>query len=558
MALNGKPEEQKAALPAIPDLGECVLAWHGACLDTAMHMIDCPMISKTLQLFNSLGRELREFTPIDPDHVRVYSCGPTVYNYAHIGNLRAYVFVDVLRRTLAWKGYDVTHVINITDVGHLTSDADEGDDKMEAAATRDQKSVWDIAAHYTLAFKNDLQRLNILPPSLWSKATDHIQEMIAFAKVLERNGTTYMLEDGLYFDSSKVPDYGRLGLLNLEGQEAGKRVAHGGKKNLSDFAVWRKSPTNAKRLMEWQSPWGTGAPGWHLECSVMAAKYLGKTFDIHTGGIDHRSVHHCNEIAQNQGYSQCSHPGANWWMHNEFLVLRAEGGDEKMSKSSGNFLTLQSLVDRGIHPLVYRLFLLSASYRSSIEFSWEALAGTRAHLRRMLLRIARVKENVDNGTMQLAKAITHDAHFQSGGPFTFLIEQLTNESTEEERNYILAVDQALSSDLHTPEVLVVLGKILDDPALTPQAVIRLVALVDLVLGTKLLDTDPDALSVRPLSASISEDTIIQKIVERTEARRLRDFARADQIREELLAAGVEIKDTTERTDWEWRVTPHES
>src|SRR5690606_33183628 len=298
------------------------------------------MPDRPLQLFNSLGRRLESLQPIDPNNVRIYSCGPTVYHYAHIGNLRAYVFTDTLRRALTLKGYNVTHVINITDVGHLTSDADEGEDKMSLAARRENRTIWQVAAFYTEAFFEDLKRLHVLQPSIWPRATDHVQEMIDFALKLEAGGYTYELEDGLYFDTGRVEGYGRLGMLDLAGQEAGKRVAGpGGKRHPQDFAIWRKSPSDQQRQMEWHSPWGVGAPGWHLECSVMSFKYLGERFDIHTGGIDHRQVHHCNEIAQNQGYTRSERSGANLWLHNAFLIVR----DSKMSKSSGDFLTLQSL-----------------------------------------------------------------------------------------------------------------------------------------------------------------------------------------------------------------------
>lgn len=510
------------------------------------------MTDHTLTLFNSYGRELQAFAPIDPNAVRLYSCGPTVYNYAHIGNLRAYVFVDTLRRTLAWKGYNVTHVINITDVGHLTSDADEGDDKMEKAAAQQQRRVWDIAEHYTTAFKTDLTRLNILPPSLWSKATDHIQEMIAFAETLEQNGVTYALDDGLYFDTSKVADYGKLGLLDLDGQEAGKRVSAGGKRNPSDFAVWRRSPTDKQRLMEWHAPWGIGAPGWHLECSVMSAKYLGDRFDIHTGGIDHRQVHHCNEIAQNQAHSACDHPGANWWMHNEFLVLRSDGDEgEKMSKSKGNFLTLQSLIDRGIHPLAYRLFLLTASYRSNLEFSWDAVAAARSNLRRMLLRVARLREEVGPAADRWLK-IAAEAKFQSGGPFTYLRRELEAGLSPKAAGYIDALDAALSNDLHTPDALVALGRLLDDKKLAAEEALRLACLFDLTLGLALTTVSAADLAIRPQSATITDAEIIALIDQRTAARKAKDFAASDALRDQLLAAGVEIKDTPQGTDWEWR------
>ncbi len=506
------------------------------------------MKTKPLMLFNSYGRALQEFTPIDPESIRVYSCGPTVYNYAHIGNLRAYVFVDTLRRTLAWKGYNVTHVINITDVGHLTSDADEGDDKMEKAAAQQQRTVWDIAAHYTDAFQTDLGRLNIMSPSIWSKATDHIQEMIAYAQKLEGNGVTYTLEDGVYFDTSKVADYGKLGMLDLEGQEAGKRVSGpNGKRNPSDFAVWRFSPTDKQRLMEWHTPWGIGAPGWHLECSVMASKYLGNRFDIHTGGIDHRQVHHCNEIAQNQAHSCSDHPGANWWMHNEFLVLRDA---EKMSKSKGNFLTLQSLLDRGVHPLVYRLFLLTASYRSNLEFSWTALDGARSHLRRMLLRIGRLREEVGDADWL---RIAAEAKYQSGGPFTYIRDALCDGLQYPVLGYVDALEAAVSNDLQTPLALVKLGEILDHKKMLPEQALKLVALYDLVLGLNLLTTAPSDLALRPAGVEISEADIAALIDQRQQARAAKDFAASDSLRDQLAAAGVAIKDTAQGTEWEWAV-----
>ncbi len=504
------------------------------------------MTNHPLRLFNSYGRELAEFKPLDADTVRVYSCGPTVYNYAHIGNLRAYVFVDTLRRALSWKGYNVTHVINITDVGHLTSDADEGDDKMELAAEKQKRTVWDIAEHYTDAFKTDLTRLNIQSPSLWSKATDHIQEMIDFARRLEAHGATYVLEDGVYFDTSKVPDYGKLGLLDLEGLEAGHRVAMTeGKRNPTDFAVWRFSPKDSKRLMEWHTPWGVGAPGWHLECSVMSVKYLGRQFDIHTGGIDHRQVHHCNEIAQNQAFTCSGHTGANWWMHNEFLVLR---DDVKMSKSKGNFLTLQSLIDKGIHPLAYRLFLLTASYRSSLEFSWEALSGARSNLRRMLLRVRALREAV--GETEWLR-VAGEAKYQSGGPFTYVREALESGLSEKGKAILDRLDATLANDLHTPQALVTLGEVLDDKKMPAEEALRLVALHDLVLGLTLLTAAPEDLALRPADAAISDAEIEDLIARRAEARKAKDFAAADGLRDKLLAAGVQIKDVPGGTEWEW-------
>ena len=282
-------------------------------------------MSAPLTLYNSLTRSLEAFQPLDPAKgVRVYSCGPTVYNYAHLGNLRAYVFTDTLSRVLTWKGYSLTHVINITDVGHLTSDADAGDDKMEAAARAQAKSIWDVAAHYTAAFKANIADLNIREPSRWSVATDHIGEMIDFAKKIAPEHC-YELDTGLYFDSTTVPDYGKLAGSQDDTRE-GRIEAVEGKRHPQDFAIWRKSPPGEQRQMEWDSPWGKGAPGWHLECSVMSLKYLGAPFDIHTGGIDHREIHHPNEIAQNQAFCGCPEnagfTGAHFWMHNNFLVDR--------------------------------------------------------------------------------------------------------------------------------------------------------------------------------------------------------------------------------------------
>ncbi|MFT3968335.1 MAG: cysteine--tRNA ligase, partial [Sphingobium sp.] len=305
--------------------------------------------TQELRLFNSLTREVAPFVPIDPGKARVYSCGPTVYNYAHLGNLRAYVFTDTLRRALTWAGLDVTHIINITDVGHLTSDADAGDDKMEAAARAQAKSIWDIAAHYTAAFKANIADLNIIDPSEWTVATDYVPQMIEFAKTIAARHC-YEIESGLYFDSTTVPDYGALAGGRDDAAHA-RIEAVEGKRHPSDFAIWRKSPPGEQRQMEWDSPWGRGAPGWHLECSVMSFDRLGHPFDIHTGGIDHREIHHPNEIAQNQAYCGCAHDlpagftGARWWMHNNFLVDRSG----KMSKSKGGFTTLFSLKDAGVH-----------------------------------------------------------------------------------------------------------------------------------------------------------------------------------------------------------------
>jgi cysteinyl-tRNA synthetase len=291
------------------------------------------MVGAPLRLFNTLGRELQNFVPLEPAKVRVYTCGPTVYAYQHIGNLRAYVFADTLRRVLEWKGYEVTHVVNITDVGHLTSDMDEGEDKLELAARREGRSVWDIAAHYTDIFLHDLAELRVRSPSVWARATDHIEEMIAFARLLEEKGYAYELESGLYFDTARVQDYGKLARLDVEGLQEGARVvATPGKRNPTDFALWRASPQDAQRLMEWDSPWGKGAPGWHLECSVMSMKYLGERFDVHTGGVDHIPVHHTNEIAQSEAY--LGGPWVPYWLQASREHVSARGACSSASASA--------------------------------------------------------------------------------------------------------------------------------------------------------------------------------------------------------------------------------
>ncbi|SDA16205.1 cysteine--tRNA ligase [Sphingomonas sp. NFR15] len=473
------------------------------------------MTRSPLTLYNSLTRATETFVPIDPANVRVYSCGPTVYNYAHIGNLRAYVFTDTLSRVLTWKGYPLTHIINITDVGHLTSDADAGDDKMEAAARARAMSIWDIAAHYTAAFKQNLRDLNIREPAKFPLATDHIAEMIAFGEKIAPKHC-YRLESGLYFDVSTVPDYGRLARVADDARE-GRIDPVAGKRNPQDFAIWRTSAPGENRQMEWDSPWGRGAPGWHLECSVMSRKYLGDGFDIHTGGIDHREIHHPNEIAQNQAHCDCADTGARVWMHNNFLVERAG----KMSKSSGDFTTLQTLVDRGFHPLAYRLMCLSAHYRSELEFSWENLAAAFTRLKRLVMAVEALRAR-DDGTEKGDAA-----------------------------PYLTRLDEAVSDDLGTPRALPVLDDLLADKKLSPAT--RLAALgafVD-VLGLPLLTLSRADLRVMPAGATIIPAEIEDRLVERKAARVAKDFPRSDALRDELAAAGVEVMDG-DPLGWDWK------
>lgn len=496
-----------------------------------------------LTLFDSLTRAARMFEPIDPAMVRLYSCGPTVYNFAHLGNLRAYVFTDTLRRTLNWKGWPVNHVINITDVGHLTSDADEGEDKMESAAAKAARTIWEIAAFYTDAFKADLAALNIIAPTIWSVATDHIQDMIAFARRIDDAGASYELDSGLYFDTSKVADYGRL--AGTRGDETVGRIAEVvGKRNAADFALWRRSPEGEQRQMEWLSPWGPGAPGWHLECSVMSMKYLGEQFDIHTGGIDHREIHHCNEIAQNQAFTGTDRSGANFWLHNNFLVDR--GG--KMSKSKGGFATLASVIDKGVHPLAYRLLCLSAHYRSELEFSPEALAAALTRLTRLVIAVEQLREKA--GSPPWLRIVAESAATK-GAPFAYQRSLIEQDLGDKARSLVAQFDEALSGDLMVPQALPLLEQAIADKAIAPDEKLRLVASMDLALGLDLMRVGRSDLRIRPADATISDEEIEARLAERREVRAAKDYAASDRIRDSLAERGVAVMDGAGSIGWDW-------
>jgi cysteinyl-tRNA synthetase len=476
-----------------------------------------------LKLFNSLTRQIESFKPVREGEASVYTCGPTVYNFQHIGNMRAYVFADTLGRVLSYKGFNLKHVINITDVGHLTSDADAGDDKMEKAAAAQGKTAWDIAAFYQADFEADLARLNIRKPQ-HPRATEYVDAMIDWAKSIEAKHC-YELESGLYFDTSTVPDYGRLARAATD--EGISRIDPvPGKRQPQDFAIWRKTPAGETRQMEWPSPWGMGAPGWHLECSVMSQALLGFPFDIHTGGIDHREIHHTCEIAQNQAWADTADSGAKIWMHNNFLIDRRG----KMSKSSGEFLRLQTLVDRGFHPLAYRLMCLQAHYRSEMEFTWEGLAAAFVRLKRMVLSVIKLRELALNGK-------TRVGHENA--------EHLT----------IVMLDQfepALSDDLNTPEALKVLEDILSLGSAPIPVILELVEGMDRFFGLNLIALTREDLRIRPITATITEDEIETALAARKEARAAKDFARSDAIRDELIAKGVEVMDG-DPLGWDWKL-----
>lgn len=492
-----------------------------------------------LKLFNSLTRQLETFQPVHPGEARVYSCGPTVYNYPHIGNMRAYVFADVLGRTLSFKGYKLTHVINITDVGHLTDDADDGEDKLEKAAAANAQSIWDIARHYTEAYWADVKALNIRQPAQWSVATDYVPAMIEFAKSIAGEHC-YELDSGLYFDISTVADYGRLARAATDDGE-GRIEAVEGKRHAADFAIWRKTPPGEVRQMEWDSLWGRGAPGWHLECSVMSGQLLGFPFDIHTGGIDHREIHHPNEIAQNQAFCHSDASGANIWMHNNFLVERSG----KMSKSSGEFLRLQLLIDKGYHPLAYRLMCLQAHYRSELEFSWEGLQAALVRLKRLVMAGEKLR-TVRN--LAVHSSIRTDFDWWEAP------ESLRASARAEE---IFALgrkfDAVLSDDLNTPLALTCLDDVL--ALQKADAVLQFAAIerMDTVLGIGLLTLARSDLRISPKSASITEAEIETELAIRKMVRADKDFLKSDAIRAELEADGVEVMDG-DPLGWDWKLS----
>jgi cysteinyl-tRNA synthetase len=465
-----------------------------------------------LRFYNTLGREIQEFRPLRPGEAGLYTCGPTVYNYAHIGNLRTYVFEDILRRTLEYNGLRVQHVMNITDVGHLTDDADEGEDKILKSAREKGKTVWEIAAHYTEAFFRDLKLLNILAPTRTCRATEHVEDMIALIRRIEANGYTYRAGGNLYFDISKLEDYGKLALLNLEDLKAGARIEiDANKRNPHDFVLWFTRSKFERQAMLWDSPWGRGYPGWHVECSAMSMKYLGERFDIHCGGVDHISVHHTNEIAQSEAAT-----GGKWvtyWLHGEFLVM----AKEKMAKSSGNFLTLTSLEEAGYAPLDYRYFCLNAHYRSQLTFSFEGLDGAR-----------RARGNLNERVRRMKAAL--GAAAGSGGAVSPAADA-----------YLDSFGGNLAADLNAPQGLADLWGLLKDEGIEDKDKLPVVLEMDRVLGLGLAD-------IEAAEQELPQD--LRELIEaREQARRQKDFARADKIRNQLKSRGVSLEDTPDGVRW---------
>jgi cysteinyl-tRNA synthetase len=451
-----------------------------------------------IKIYNTLTRKIEEFKPINKKEVGFYACGPTVYNFAHIGNLRAYVCEDILRRTLKYNGYNIKHIINITDVGHLTDDADTGEDKIEKGAKKEGKTAYELAEFYSQAFKKNIEELNILEPTIWCKATDHIQEQIKQIQELINKGYTYETTDGIYFDTTKLRDYGKLAQLEKQQLEAGARVDLGEKKNLHDFALWKFSKEGEKRQMEWDAPFDSaqgklgkkGFPGWHIECSAMSMKYLGDQFDIHCGGIDHIPIHHTNEIAQAEAVTG-KKPWVNYWVHNEFLIIN----ESKMSKSEENFITLETIKEKGVSPLSYRYLLLQTHYRKQLNFTWESLEAAQNGLNNIREHISKIKEDA---------------------PTDPIIE----------KNFF----DSINNDLNTPEALAVLWSAIKSEQIGLNTIIEF----DKILGLDLHNPEN--------KIEISDE--IQNILDKREkARKEKNWSESDVLRDKLEELGLKVEDT---------------
>ncbi len=464
-----------------------------------------------MKLYNTLGRKVEEFIPYNKKEVTMYTCGPTVYHYAHIGNLRTYIFEDILEKTLHYIGYSVKRAMNITDVGHLTSDADTGEDKMVKGAIREHKTVWEIADFYTEAFKRDTEKLNIKWPEIVSKATDHIDDYIQMIQVLLDRDIAYPAGGNIYFDVSKVSDYYELSGKNAEDLMVGVRDdveedIH--KRNPADFGLWFTSSKFDDQAMKWDSPWGVGYPGWHIECSCISMAYLGEHLDIHCGGVDNIFPHHTNEIAQSEAL--LNHQWCKYWCHGEHL----NDSTGKMSKSKGEFLTVSLLEEKGFHPLSYRYFCLKSHYRNQLVFSYESLKQAENEYKKLLQRVAKVKET-----------------------------RFGEKDIDAFKKYQDRFKEALENDLNTSSALTVLYDVLKDD-INHETKYALIESFDQVLSLDLLLTEKKEIDAQ------FEAWILEKIEERKQAKVNKDFARADEIREELKEKNVLIKDTREGTIYE--------
>jgi len=464
----------------------------------------------SFNVYNTLTRNKDEFIPYKAGKVGMYTCGPTVYNYAHIGNLRTYIFEDVLKKSLEYLNYKVKHVMNVTDVGHLQSDGDEGEDKMALGASREHKTVWEIAKYYEDAFFTDCNKLNIKRPTIVCRATDHISDMIDLIKKLEEKGYIYVSNGNVYFEIDKFEDYAKLANISMEELEAGSRIEiDPNKKNPLDFVLWFTNSKFSNQIMQWESPWGRGFPGWHLECSAMSLKYIGEYLDIHCGGIDHIAIHHTNEVAQSEGV--LGHKWVKYWMHGEFLVL--DGG--KMSKSSGDFLTVSRLEEEGYSPLDYRYFCLQSKYRKQLVFSFESLNDARNGYKKLKERIATILTSINQ-----------------------------NDVTSDEKIgvYKEKFSAYISDDLNIANAFTVLFDALKDGELNNSEKAILIEDFDKVFSLNLMDIENEV-------TDVDEELINKLIVERAQARASKNWSRADEIRNEFIAMNIELLDTKEGTTW---------
>ena len=461
----------------------------------------------TIRIYNTLTRKLEEFKPLVPGKMGFYTCGPTVYWDAHIGNMRTIVNSDIIKRVFIENGYDVTHVMNFTDVGHLTSDADTGDDKMEKGAARENMSVWDVAQKYINNFLYDADLLNIIRPTHMPRATDYIAEQIELVQKLEELGYTYEIPgDGIYYDVSKFANYGALGGQKLSEMRGGARIDDSGKRNSADFALWKYSPTDVKRQMEWDSPWGVGFPGWHAECSAMSMKLLGNHFDLHVGGQEHAKVHHSNEIAQSEPIVGA--PWVSYWMHFEWLLLK----DGKMSKSAGTAYTVRTLVERGYDPMAYRFLLLQSHYRQPLEFSFESLDAAATGYKNIVRKVADLM-NSDN------------------------MGELNSDVYNAWHDKILA---PASDNMKTAESLVVVQELLKDANVNPATKLALFEFVDRLLGLQFIDR---ANKLITLESEVAPAEIVELANQRATAKSNKDWAAADALRAQIDGAGWTVLDT---------------
>lgn len=467
-----------------------------------------------VRLYNTRGREIQDFNPINKSEVGLYCCGPTVYNYAHIGNLRTYVFEDLLRRALEYAGYNVNHVMNITDVGHLTGDEDDGEDKMEKSARETGKTPEEIASFYTDAFFRDIDRLNIVRPTTACVATKHIGNMVGLIKKLEAKGFTYTEGGNVYFDTSKFERYGEMALLDRQKLRAGARIeVDSNKKSPRDFVLWFTKSKFENHIMQWDSPWGKGYPGWHIECSAMSIKYLGDQFDIHCGGIDHIPVHHTNEIAQSEAAS--GKKWVNYWIHGEFLLM----DKQKMAKSAGNFLTLETLIEKGYEALDYRFFCLGGHYRSQLIFNFESLDAARNARMNLNERVSELKSDAEPVSAE-----------QLTGVAAEILERFNND---------------ILNDLNAPKALASLWALMKEQSISAAEKLGAALEMDKILG---LEFD----KIEGENPELTEEEMLL-VKERGIARAAKDWARADEVRDKLLALGITVKDTADGSQWKKRL-----